>query len=204
MPVDDENSKMIGWRVMGPGIDTRGIGKKEWVGYESIDFLEGQVAMRRPERFGQYTIEDMPPIPQNHRERANYKEAQYAPGDYEAIISQRPIAVHALENPTKFDAGLYMFRKLLRDAVRGSNPAASPAGFAEWLRSVAGAPNSYCSGNVLEIPLAADIKDEVAQRRRISKGIVAILTEGEHLKGEERAAWVRGRLEELEQSARGA
>lgn len=202
VPVDDENSKMIGWRVMGPGIDTRGVGKKEWVGYESIDFLEGQVALRRPERFGEYSIEDMPPIPSNHRERANYKQAQYAPGDYEAIISQRPIAVHALENPTKFDAGLYMFRKLLRDAVRGANPAAGPEGYAEWLRSVAGAPNSYCSGNVLDVPQAEDIKDEVAQRRRISKGIVAILTECEHLKGEERAAAVRARLEELEQSAR--
>ena len=36
--------------------------------------------------------------------------------NYEAIISQRPIAVHALENPTKFDAGLYAFRKMLREA----------------------------------------------------------------------------------------
>ncbi len=31
------------------------------------------------------------------RARANYKDAQYAPGDYEAIISQRPIAVHAFD-----------------------------------------------------------------------------------------------------------
>jgi phenylpropionate dioxygenase-like ring-hydroxylating dioxygenase large terminal subunit len=204
VPVDDENSKMIGWRVMGPGIDTRGVGKKEWVGYESIDFLEGQVAMRRPERFGEYKLEDIPPIPPNHRERAHYKETQYAPGDYEAIISQRPIAVHALEHPTKFDAGLYMFRKLLRDAVRGTNPAAGPTEFAQWLRSVGGAPNSYCSGNVFDLPLAENIKDEVAQRRMVSKGIVAILTEAEHLKGEERAVFVRARMEELEQSARAA
>ena len=28
VPVDNENSKMIGWRVMGPGIDTRGVGRK--------------------------------------------------------------------------------------------------------------------------------------------------------------------------------
>ena len=46
VPVDDLNSKMIGWRVMGPGIDTRGVGDKSMVGYETIDFLEGQVAMR--------------------------------------------------------------------------------------------------------------------------------------------------------------
>ena len=79
VPVDDVNSKMIGWRVMGPGIDTRGVGNKEMVGYETIDFLEGQVAMRRPERFGDYKLEDLPPIPDDHRARHNYKECQYAP-----------------------------------------------------------------------------------------------------------------------------
>ncbi len=86
--------------------------------------------------------------------------------------------------------------------MRGSNPAAGPAQFAEWLRSVGGAPNSYCSGNVFDIPEADTVEEEVAQRRRVSKAIVAILTEGEHLKGDERTAFVRDRLEELEQSTR--
>jgi hypothetical protein len=202
VPVDDVNSKMIGWRVMGPGIDTRGVGNKEMVGYETIDFLEGQVAMRRPERFGKYKLEDMPPIPSDHRARANYKECQYAPGDYEAIISQRPIAVHALENPTKFDAGVFQFRKMLRDAVRGTNPAAGPQQFAEWLRENAAAPNSYCSGNVLEVPEAATVEEEVKQRRQVTRQIVAILTESEKLKGDERAAFVRQRFDELEQSTK--
>ncbi|WP_321796796.1 Rieske 2Fe-2S domain-containing protein [Caballeronia sp. J97] len=205
VPVDDENSKMIGWRVMGPGIDTRGIGKKELVGYESIDFLDGQVAMRRPERFGKYTIDDLVPIPANHRERANYKDAQHAPGDYEAIISQRSIAVHALENPTKFDAGVYQFRKLLRDAVRGTNAAASAHGFAEWFKEHAGAPNSFCTGNVFDIPIAATVEDEVVQRRAVTKKVVAILAESEslNLKGQERADFVRAKLEEMEQSIKG-
>ncbi|SAL60852.1 Rieske (2Fe-2S) domain-containing protein [Caballeronia peredens] len=200
VPVDDQNSKMIGWRVMGPGIDTRGVGKRELVGYESIDFLDGQVAMRRPERFGDYTIEDIVPIPPDHRQRANYKQAQYAPGDYEAIISQRPIAVHALENPTKFDAGLFMFRKMLRDAVRGTNPAASAQNFAEWFRENAGAPNSFCSGNVFEIPEGATVDEEVVRRRKVTKQIVAILAESEKFKGEARATFVRERFEDLEQS----
>ena len=101
VPVDDENSKMIGWRVVGPNIDPRGIGeaRRHMIGYETIDFLDGQVAMRRPERFGKYAHDPMPPIPKHHRERACYKDAQYAPGDYEVINSQRPIAVHALEDP---------------------------------------------------------------------------------------------------------
>ena len=184
VPVDDENSKMIGWRVMGPGIDTRGVGRKDLVGYETIDFLEGQVALRRPERFGEYGLEDLPPIPTNHRERANYKQAQYAPGDYEAIISQRPIAVHALENPTRFDAGLYLFRKLLRDAVRGTNPAASPEAFAAWCRERDGAPNSYCSGNVFELKEGATVEEEVAQRRSIARQVVDLLTQNDTLRGE--------------------
>ncbi len=204
VPVDDENSKMIGWRVIGPGIDTRGVGDKSMIGYETIDFLEGQVAMRRPERFGEYKLEDLPPIPSNHRERANYKEAQYAPGDYEAIISQRPIAVHALENPTKFDAGLYMFRKMLRDALRGANPAASAESFAEWLRSVGGAPNSYCSGNVLEIREGATVEEEVALRRKVTKQIVALLTESDAMRGEQRSAFVRNGLDAIEKSVQQA
>jgi hypothetical protein len=200
VPADDENSKMIGWRVMGPGIDTRGVGDKNMVGYETIDFLEGQVAMRRPERFGKYKLEDLPPIPTNHRERDNYNDAQYAPGDYEAIISQRPIAVHALENPTKFDAGVYAFRKMLRDGVRGSNPNASAHGFAQWLRDLNGEPNSYCTGNVFNLPKAENVEQEVANRRRLAKEAVAILTEADTLKGAERKAFVEARFEQLEQS----
>lgn len=200
VPVDNENSKMIGWRVMGPTIDPRGVGDKSLVGYESIDFLDGQVALRRPQRFGEYTIDDMPPIPANHRERDNYKDAQYAPGDYEAIISQRPIAVHALENPTKFDAGLFAFRKMLRDAVRGTNPAAGGPGFADWFRQMAGEPNSYCTGNVFELPEAESTEDEVKNRRRLAREVVAILTAADTLKGAEREAFVKSGFETLEQS----
>ena len=202
VPVDDFNSKMIGWRVMGPGIDTRGIGQKELVGYESIDFLDGQVALRRAERFKDHTINDIVEIPTDHRSRSNYKMAQYAPGDYEAIISQRPIAIHALENPTKFDAGPYLFRKMLRDAVRGSNPAASAEAFSEWLKEFGGAPNSYCSGNVFELPIGASTEEEIAQRRFVAKGVITILTESEQYKGKERIEFVKSKMEELEQTAK--
>lgn len=199
VPVDDHNAKMVGWRVMGPGIDTRGIGDKSMVGYETIDFLEGQVAMRRPERFGNYKLEDMPPIPADHRARENYKDCQYAPGDYEAIITQRPIAVHALENPTKFDAGLYMFRKLLRDAVRGTNAKAGPEEFAKWLRDCEGQPNSYCSGNVFDLPIGRTTQEEVTLRRHLAKQVVLILNEADGLKGNARTEFVKGKLQALQQ-----
>jgi hypothetical protein len=158
--------------------------------------------MRRPERFGKYKLEDLVPIPPNHRERETYKDAQYAPGDYEAIISQRPIAVHALENPTKFDAGLFLFRKMLRDAVRGTNPAASAREFAEWFKEQGGTPNSYCSGNVFDIPEGETVEQEVAQRRKVTRQIVSILTESESMKGPQRAAFVREKFDQLEQSVK--
>jgi hypothetical protein len=169
------------------------------VGYETIDFLEGQVAMRRPERFGKYELKDMPPIPTDHRARDNYKDCQYAPGDYEAIISQRPIAVHALENPTKFDAGVYMFRKLLRDAVRGTDPSASPEQFAQWIRDSDGQPNSYCSGNVFDLPVGRTTEEEVTLRRYLAKQVVGIITEADKLKGIERTDFVKTKMEALQQ-----
>jgi hypothetical protein len=154
--------------------------------------------MRRPERFGRYKLEDMPPLPTDHRARENYKDCQYAPGDYEAIISQRPIAVHALENPTKFDAGVFIFRKLLRDAVRGSNPQAGPEQFAEWLREQASTPNSYCSGNVFELPLGRTTEEEVTLRRHLAREVVKILTAADALKGHEREAYVKTHMESLQ------
>lgn len=199
VPVDDTNSKMLGWRVMGPGIDTRGVGDKGMVGYEAIDFLEGQVAMRRPERFGHYKLDDIPPIPADHRARDNYKDCQYAPGDYEAMVSQRPIAIHALENPTKFDAGLYMFRKLLRDAVRGSNPQAGPEQFAQWLRDCGSQPNSYCSGNVFDLPVGRTTQEEVTLRRFLAKQVVAIISESESLRGQARTDFVKSKMALLQQ-----
>jgi hypothetical protein len=198
VPVDDQNSKMMGWRVMGPGIDTRGVGDKSMVGYESIDFLEGQISLRRPERFGQYTINDLPPIPTDHRARHNYKDCQMAPGDYEAIISQRPIALHTLENPTKFDAGLYMFRKLLRDAVRGSNALATPHEFAKWLVEKNAQPNAYCSGNVFDLPVGRTTEEEVRLRRHLAKQVVAILNEAEALSGATRTQFVHDKMEALQ------
>ena len=112
--------------------------------------------------------------------------------------------MHALENPTRFDAGLFMFRKMLRDAVRGTNVAASAEQFADWFRANAGAPNSYCSGNVFDLPEAETVEQEVRNRRAMTKQIVAILTESDTLKGAERAAFVRDKFDALEASIKSA
>ncbi len=202
VPVDDTNSKMIGWRVCGPGIDTRGLDKntRHLIGYEKIDFLDGQVSMRRPElaEFEKNKKEgEFAPIHPNHRERDCYKDAQWAPGDYEVIISQRDIAVHALENPLKADCGVYLFRKLLRDAVTGKNPAASPKAWREWLEKC-DTPNVFCQGNILEIQAGGTLEEEVERRRLIAKAIIDTTIEGDTLAGDERTEFIRSKLAELE------
>jgi phenylpropionate dioxygenase-like ring-hydroxylating dioxygenase large terminal subunit len=199
VPVDDENSKMIGWRVMGPHLDRRGIGKENMVGFEKMDFLEGQCGMRRPERES-YGQGELPPLPTHHRNRSCYKAAQWAPGDFEAVTSQRTIAVHALENPMKFDQGVFMFRKLMRDAINGKSPGASPQGWRDALAKRM--PNTFCSGNVLEVPQGATMDEEVERRRVVARQVIEALIASDDLEGEERAAFVRGKFEEIERAHR--
>jgi hypothetical protein len=67
----------------------------------------------------------IPQRPGNLRNRP-YEEKQRKPDDMEAQESQRPIAVHALENLALSDTGIVMLRKLLREEVarvqRGEDP----------------------------------------------------------------------------------
>jgi phenylpropionate dioxygenase-like ring-hydroxylating dioxygenase large terminal subunit len=55
-----------------------------------------------------------------------YEDKQRCPDDMEAQESQRPIAVHALENLALSDSGIVMLRKSLREAIkaveRGEDP----------------------------------------------------------------------------------
>src|ERR1700728_1666824 len=48
----------------------------------------------------------------------SYEAGQRRPGDFEAQVSQRPIAVHGLEHLASTDRGITMFRKQLRQGVR--------------------------------------------------------------------------------------
>jgi len=98
VPVDDENMIMFGWRHFNSTVDPDGLGREDECGVDRIDFLVGQTGNR------------------------SYYEQQRAPGDWEAIVSQRRIAVHALEHPGGSDVGVYLCRRLLREAVRGKTP----------------------------------------------------------------------------------
>jgi hypothetical protein len=57
-----------------------------------------------------------------------YEEQQTKPGDYEAQVSQRPIAIHALEHLGASDRGVVIFRRLLRQQIRAVKDGQDPAG----------------------------------------------------------------------------
>ena len=93
LPVDDTQTLTIGWRFYRPELDPAGLGDPASVGKGKIDFM-GQTAER------------------------SYAERQRQPGDYEVQVSQRPIAVHALENLASSDRGVSMLRRLIRQGIR--------------------------------------------------------------------------------------
>ena len=80
MPIDDRHTVVLGVRHFNPSVDPKGYGNEDEVGEDSIDFM-GQTGNR------------------------SYAERQRDPGDWAVQVSQRPIAVHALEHRGTTDKG---------------------------------------------------------------------------------------------------
>ena len=140
-----------------------------------MDFLEGQVGNR------------------------TYEDGQRLPGDWEAISSQRPIAIHALENPMSCDKGVHMNRTLIRKAIRGKNPAATPEKMHE--RANANLPtHCYTNNFVMDIPRRTAEQEDSEMIRRLGRNIVNIAAEGDAYVGRKRDAFIRKRLEVLERT----
>ncbi len=176
VPVDDTSSIIFGWRMFGREIDPLGKGVESMLGEDGMDFLGGQVGNR------------------------GYAEAQRVPGDWEAINSQRPIAVHALEHPTESDVGVYMFRKLLRNAVRGSAPAATPEAMAA--SAIRAEPyHCYTQNDVLALPCRPNHDEDCAMIKRVGRKIDELTAQADALRGADRREAILRKLEELERSA---
>jgi hypothetical protein len=124
----------------------------------------------------------------------SYEEGQRAPGDWEALGSQRPIAVHALENPGHSDMGVYLCRKLLRGLARGETPAdtsrAISAGGKDTL-------HMYSQDSVLNVPMQSGT-DDAELMKGYGRQILAIMQEADELPSDKRDAYVRSRLDDLD------
>jgi nitrite reductase/ring-hydroxylating ferredoxin subunit len=70
------------------------------------------------------------PVPREvgHQAGREYEVRQRKPNDYEAQVSQRPIAIHALEHLGSTDRGITMFRRMVKDGIRAVQKGQDPKG----------------------------------------------------------------------------
>jgi len=171
VPVDDTNMIIFGWRHFNSEVDPDGLGSEKDCGVDKVDFLGGQSGGR------------------------SYEEAQRAPGDWEALCSQRPIAVHALEHPATSDVGVYMCRKLLREAVRGKTPA-DP--LHDRLQREGESLPLYAQDSVLWVSRLANPSEDRKLVMSIGKRVLEIMRSADRLPMHERDAHVRKHLDEID------
>ena len=153
VPIDNTHTMTIGWRYSNNTLDPRGQDDLSIVGKESIDFM-GQTAGR------------------------SYEEQQRQPGDYEVQVSQRPIAVHALEHRVTSDRGVSKLRGILRKRIRdhSSTGAALMPTLNEEDRV-----STYCQDTVYPVKQEAD-EDSLMRKfgRRVAETVVETGENGNH------------------------
>ena len=100
-----------------------------------------------------------------------YEEGQRHPGDYEAQVSQRPIAIHGLEHLSATDRGVSMFRNQVRRGIRAVRDGCDPEGLC---RDPGAVTATYCNNTVVRLPAgateAADKKMMRETGMRLAKG----------------------------------
>ncbi len=176
VPLDNSTCRIIGWRHFHPDADPRGLADESKCGPESVDFF-GQGADR------------------------SYEERQRIPGDYDAQASQRPIAIHALENLTKCDTGVARLRHFLRRGAQriaeGAEPELSP------VRSNGLIP-TYCHDTVVRIPMreGASADEDKAFVGQVGHAVTKIVVQGEHQGAADRTERVRAALREYAERQR--
>jgi phenylpropionate dioxygenase-like ring-hydroxylating dioxygenase large terminal subunit len=80
-----------------------------------------------------------------------YEESQRRPQDFEAQVSQRPVAVHGLEHLATTDRGISMFRNQIRRGIKAVKAGNDPEGL---FRASRGVIPTYCNDTVVRVPPA--------------------------------------------------
>jgi phenylpropionate dioxygenase-like ring-hydroxylating dioxygenase large terminal subunit len=98
-----------------------------------------------------------------------YEERQRTPGDYDALTSQRPIAVHDMEHLASTDRGVIMGRNIIRRGIRavqnGETPIGSEGRVGESVRT-------FAHERVLLVPPAANWEADRKLIRETGREIV--------------------------------
>jgi nitrite reductase/ring-hydroxylating ferredoxin subunit len=128
VPLDDTNTMLIEFRHVS---ETEGV-TPAWWGDRAI-MLPGQLAAD------------------------SYEEGQRRPGDYEAQVSQRPVAIHGLEHLGATDRGVSMFRNQLR---RGMRAVQAGEDVSAAYRDDGAVVPTYCNDTVVRIPPVEDCETD--------------------------------------------
>src|SRR5262249_32489926 len=79
----------------------------------------------------------------------SHEACQRRPGDYEAQVGQRPVAIHALEHLGATDRGVIMFRQQIRRGIRAVKAGEAPQGLC---RNAGAVIPTYCNDTVVDVP----------------------------------------------------
>lgn len=168
VPHDDRSTTIFGWRYFNDEVDPDKVGDPTKLGVEGCDFMEGQTG-GRPEEI-----------------RRRY------PGDWDVVVGQRPIAVHAKEHLGSTDVGVAMWRSVCREAVRDNFEGAGRA-------KVGSSPlNSYAQNTVFKLPTQSDEKREQELLKECGRKVVDVVVSGDECRPETRTEEIRRRLVTLE------
>ena len=137
MPIDDTNTMFIELRHVS---ETEGVAPAWWA--DRTIMIPGQLAAE------------------------SYEAGQRQPGDYEAQVSQRPIAIHGLEHIGATDRGVMMFRNQTRRGIRAVQAGHDPTGLC---RDGGVVIPTYCNNTVVRMPLDVEPAMDRQRMREIGR-----------------------------------
>ena len=91
----------------------------------------------------------------------SYEACQRRPGDFEAQVGQRAVAVHDLEHLGATDRGVIIFRQQIRRGIRAVQAGEDPQGVSRD----GGVVPTYCNDTVVRVPAAATLEEDCALMR---------------------------------------
>ena len=168
VPVDNTHCKIIAWRHFSPELDLDGKGDRSQIGLNKVDFV-GQTGVER-----------------------SYEAGQREPGDYEAQISQGPIAIHALEHRGLTDKGVAMLRNNLRKAIRNLQQGIEPV---QPARNSAGQIATMAGDVIVEV---AGLTDDRDKQRELGNQVGAIVRDTLLSSDAERRQEIERRVRQLQ------
>ena len=128
VPMDDTNTMFIEFRHVS---ETAGVTPAWWADRGAM--LPGQLAA------------------------GSHETSQRQPGDYEAQVSQRPIAIHGLEHLGATDRGVIMFRQQVRRGVRAVQAGQTPDGL---FREAGKIIPTYCNDTITRVPPVSTAEED--------------------------------------------